>query len=118
MANERDDVGGKETPLGGVAPGLAGVHGRLRIEVAEKPVGTLVVEGTHIELVNDTSEGDATIVCATDDAFRKLLTGELNPFIASMRGWAVLKGDRHFGTRVILGLRAGSPFAADAPGEG
>jgi putative sterol carrier protein len=114
MANERGDVGGKDLSLGGVAPGLAGVHGRLRIEVAEKPVGTLVVEGTHVELTNDTSEADATIVCATDDDFRRLLKGELNPFIASMRGWALLKGDRHFGTRVILGLQAGSPFAADA----
>ena len=117
MANERGDVGGKEAPLAGVAPGLAGVHGRLRIEVGDKPVGTLVVEGTHVELSDDTSEADATVLCATDDDFRKLLKGELNPFIASMRGWALLKGDRHFGTRVIMGLRAGSPFAAGA-GEG
>ena len=124
MANERGDVGGKEAPLAGlapglagVAPGLAGVHGRLRIEVGDKPVGTLVVEGTHVELSDDTSEADATVLCATDEDFRKLLKGELNPFIASMRGWALLKGDRHFGTRVIMGLRAGSPFAAGA-GEG
>jgi putative sterol carrier protein len=112
MANERGDVVGKEVPLAGVAPGLAGVHGRLRIEVADKAVGTLVVEGTHVELSNDTSEADATVLCATDDDFRKLLKGELNPFIASMRGWALLKGDRQFGTRVIMGLRAGSPFAS------
>ena len=99
-----------------MAPGLADVHGRLRIEVADKAVGTLVVEGTHVELTNDTSEADATVVCTTDDDFRRLLKGELNPFIASMRGWALLKGDRHFGTRVILGLQAGSPFAAAADG--
>ena len=45
---------------------------------------------------------------------RKLLTGELNPFIASMRRQARLTGDRGFGTRVALGLQAGSPFVADA----
>jgi hypothetical protein len=114
MANESSDVGaGKVPPLGGVAPGLAGVHGRLRIEVAGKPVGTLVVEGTHVELTSDTTgPADAIGECATDDDFRKLLKGELNVFIASMRGWARLRGDRNFGTKVVLGLQAGSPFAA------
>jgi hypothetical protein len=117
MANEISDTdaGRRTQPLGGVAPGLAGVHGRMRIEVAGKPVGTLIVEGTHVELSNDTTgPADAVGVCATDDDFRRLLKGEMNPFIASMRGWARLKGDRAFGTKVILGLQAGSPFATPA----
>ena len=57
-----------------------------------------------------TGPADATVICADDDKFRKFLRGELNPFIASMRGWARIKGDRNFGTRVVLGLRVGSPF--------
>jgi putative sterol carrier protein len=43
-----------------------------------------------------------------------ILRGQLNPFIASMQGKARLAGDRGFGTRVILGLQVGSPFAADS----
>jgi hypothetical protein len=46
---------------------------------------------------------------------RKLLAGELNPFIASMRRLARIAGDRGFGTRVMLGLQVESPFA---PGAG
>ena len=36
---------------------------------------------------------------------RKLLKGELNPFIAAMRRLARLAGDRGFATRVVLGLQ-------------
>jgi putative sterol carrier protein len=115
MANESSEqVGGQRWP-GKRAPGLAGVYGRLRITVAGKPVATLVVEGEYVALIPDISgPADATLLCADEDAMRKLLKGELNPFIASMRRWARLAGDRGFGTRVILGLQAGSPFADEA----
>ena len=112
MANESiSDVVSEGRSLGGPAPGLVGVYGRLRIEVAGKPVGTLVVDGPRIALTPDTiGPADAIVVVADDESFRKLLKGELNPFVASMRGWARLRGDRNFGTRVILGLRVESPF--------
>ncbi len=100
---------------GGNAPGLAGVYGRLRITVAGKPIATLVVEATYVVLIPDTSgPADATLMCADEQTMRKLLKGDLNPFIASMRRQARLAGDRGFGTRVMLGLQVGSPFAADA----
>jgi putative sterol carrier protein len=112
MANESSDVGMPAAPLSGVAPDLAGVHGKIRLEVAGNPVGTLVVEGTHVELTPDTNTpADATFVVASGEYLRKLIKGELNPFIASMRGWALAKGDRHLVTRVVLGLQSGSPFA-------
>ena len=112
MANENiSDVVREGRSMGGPAPGLVGVYGRLRIEVAGKPVGTLVIDGPRVVLTPDTiGPADAVAVVADDESFRKLLTGELNPFIASMRGWARLKGDRNFGTKVILGLRVESPF--------
>src|SRR4029077_5725387 len=67
MASESGDVGQEAPTLSGVAPGLAGVHGGLRLEVAGKPVGTLVVEGTHVELTPDTTgDADATVVCSSD----------------------------------------------------
>ena len=75
----------------------------------------MVVEGTYVALIPDISgPADATLMCADEDVMRKLLAGELNPFIASMRRLARLSGNRGFGTRVALGLQAGSPFAADA----
>ena len=115
MANEDSpQAGGQPQWHGGNAPGLAGVYGRLRITVAGKPFATLAVEGTYVVLIPDTSgPADATLLCADEEIMRKLLKGELNPYIASMRRQARLAGDRGFGTRVMLGLQVASPFAAD-----
>ena len=97
---------------GKTAEGLEGVHGRLRIAVGDQEIGTLLVEGVYVALIPDTSgPADATAVCASEAVVRQLLRGELNPFIASMRRLARLKGDRGFGTRVMLGLQVGSPFS-------
>ena len=97
---------------GKTARGLEGVHGRLRIAVGEREIGTLLVEGVYVALIPDTSgPADATAVCASEAVVRQLLRGDLNPFIASMRRLARLKGDRGFGTRVMLGLQVGSPFS-------
>ena len=115
------------SPLSSAQPRIEAMKGlssplsslRKSSSVAQATVASasLVSSESSTCVPSTTSEADATVLCATDDDFRKLLKGELNPFIASMRGWALLKGDRHFGTRVIMGLRAGSPFAAGA-GEG
>jgi len=115
MANEgTQQVEGQQQAHGGNAPGLAGVYGRLRITVAGKPVATLAVDGTYVALIPDVSgPADATLICADEETLRKLLKGELNPFIASMRRQARLAGDRGFGTRVMLGLQVGSPFAEE-----
>jgi hypothetical protein len=114
MANEGSEQISGQKWQGGNAPGLAGVYGRLRVAVAGKPVGTLVVEGTYVALIPDVSgPADATMVCSDEAVMRKLLRGELNPFIASMRRQARLLGDRGFGTRVALGLQVGSPFGGD-----
>ena len=113
MANESSEVAGEKWH-GGNAPGLAGVYGRLRVTVGGKPVATLVVEGTYVALIPDvTGPADATAICADEGVMRKLLAGELNPFIASLRGMARIAGDRGFGTRVALGLQVGSPFGAN-----
>lgn len=114
MANEgSEQLGGQRWP-GKTAPGLEGLYGRLRITVAGRPVGTLVVESIYVALIPDIrGPADATVMCADEEAVGKLLRGELNPFIGSMQRVARLAGDRGFGTRVILGLQVGSPFAGD-----
>ena len=64
MANENiSDVVREGRSLGGPAPGLVGVYGRLRIEVAGKPVGTLVIDGPRVALTPDTTgPADAIVV--------------------------------------------------------
>ena len=118
MANEGGEQIGSGRWRGKTAPGLAGLYGRLRINVAGRPVATLVVEGMYVALIPDTSgPADATIICSDDEVMRSLLKGELNPFIAAMRRQARVAGDRGFGTRVVLGLQVESPFAADGGKE-
>ena len=92
MANEDSpQAAGQPQWHGGNAPGLAGVYGRLRITVAGKPFATLAVEGTYVVLLPDTSgPADATLLCADEEIMRKLLKGDLNPYIASMRRQARL----------------------------
>jgi len=118
MANEGEHVEEDQRWRGKTAPGLEGIYGRLRITVARKPVATLVVEGKYVALIPDThGPADATVICSDEETMRKLLKGQLNPFIASMLRRARLSGDRGFGTRVILGLQVQSPFAADGGKE-
>ena len=77
MANEDSpQVGGQPQWQGGNAPGLVGVYGRLRITVAGKPVGTLVVEGTYVVLIPDTSgPADATVLFADEACFASCSRG-------------------------------------------
>jgi putative sterol carrier protein len=118
MANESGAQVEGQRWRGKTAPGLAGLYGRLRLQVAGKPVGTLIVEGTYVVLIPDSSgPADATAMFADEETMRKLLKGELNPFIASMRRMARVAGDRGFATRVILGLQVDSPFKADGGQE-
>jgi putative sterol carrier protein len=118
MANESGAQVEGQRWRGKTAPGLAGLYGRLRLQVAGKPVGTLIVEGTYVVLIPETNgPADATGIFADDETMRKLLKGELNPFIASMRKMARVSGDRGFATRVILGLQVDSPFKADGGKE-
>jgi putative sterol carrier protein len=92
------------------APALEGLSGRMRLQVGGKSVGVLVVDDGHLTLTDDDRPVDVTSNCATRDDLVKLLRGELNPVVAALRGKIRQRGDRSFGARVVLGLRAGSPF--------
>jgi hypothetical protein len=112
MANESGAQVEGQRWRGKTAPGLAGLYGRLRLQVAGRPVGTLIVEGTYVVLIPETNgPADATAILSDDETMRKLLKGELNPKMARV------SGDRGFATRVILGLQVDSPFKADAGKE-
>jgi hypothetical protein len=110
MENISNDPGAR-APLAADTSALAGVVGRLRLQIAEKTVGVLVVHDGHLELTGDDGSVDATLVCAGPEDVIAILRGEINPIVAVLRNRAKLMGDRSFGTRVVMGLRAGSPFA-------
>ena len=93
------------------SPTLAGVTGRLRLQVGGKSVGMLAIDDGHLSLKDDDNQpADVTLNCATRGDLIKLLRGEINPVVAALRGFVRQRGDRAFGAKVVLGLRAGSPF--------
>jgi putative sterol carrier protein len=92
------------------SPALAGVSGRMRLSIGGNAVGVLVVDDGHLTLTEDDRPVDTTVNCATRADLVKLLRGEVNPVVGALRGTVRQRGDRTFGAKVILGLRAGSPF--------
>ena len=92
------------------SPALAGVSGRMRLAVGGKSVGVLSIDDGHLRLTEDDSPVDITVNCATRADLIKLLRGEINPIVSALRGIIRLRGDRTLAVKVILGLRAGSPF--------
>src|SRR5690349_4665474 len=102
---------GAGAPLAGDTPALAGLVGRLRLQIAGRTVGVLVVHDGHLELTGDDGSVDATLVCASAEDVIAALRGEVNPVVAALRNRLRLIGDRTFAAKVIMGLRSGSPFA-------
>ena len=92
------------------SPALAGISGRVRLTVDDENLGVLVIDDGHLALTDDEGPVDVTVTCATREDLVKLLKGEINPVVAALRGLVRQQGDRGFGAKVILGLRAGSPF--------
>lgn len=92
------------------SPALAGISGRLRLTVGNESLGVLVVDDGHLSLTDDAGAVDVTITCATREHLIKMLRGEVNVVVAALRGEIRQRGNRELGAKVILGLRAGSPF--------
>lgn len=97
-------------PLEGEAPGLAGVVGRMRLMVGDQPVGVLDVRNGWAKLLPDGGQVDVTGICASAEVLIRLLQGRINPIVMALLAEGRLQGDRERGTRIIYGLRGGSPF--------
>jgi hypothetical protein len=106
------EIASGAAPMAGPAPGLAGVRGRLRVDVAGKTVGVLVVDDGRIELTNDQGPTDAVVVCDTAQDLRQMMRGELNPVVGGLQGRLRVEGNIALAIKVSLGLRAGSPFVS------
>jgi putative sterol carrier protein len=110
MENQEASGGAQEQTWEADSPALAGISGRMRLSIGGKSVGVLIVDDGHLTLTDDERPVDVTVNCATRTDLIKLLRGELNPVVAALRGMVRQRGDRAFGLKVALGLRAGSPF--------
>ncbi|HMF42585.1 MAG TPA: SCP2 sterol-binding domain-containing protein [Polyangia bacterium] len=92
------------------SPALAGVSGRLRLMVDNESLGVLTVDDGHLSVTDDAGAVDVTIMCTTREDLVKMLRGEVNVVVAALRGQVRMRGNRELGAKVVLGLRAGSPF--------
>jgi hypothetical protein len=103
------------TSVHGTAPGLIGISGKLRLQLADSPAGVLeVAPNGEIGIV---SEGEASTVLEVDttDTLNALLRGDLNPIVARLQNRVRVEGDVALVLRVFLGLQAGSPWNVATP---
>lgn len=110
MEDQGQESGVKAQRWEAESPALAGISGRMRLSVGDKPLGVLVVDDGHLALTDDEGPVDVTVICATREDLIKLLRGEINIVVAALRGLVRQEGDRALGATIALGLRAGSPF--------
>jgi len=110
MENQGQESDAKAQRWEAESPALASVSGRIRLSVGDKTLGVLVVDDGHLALTDDEDSVDVTVICATREDLIKLLRGEMNVVVAALRGLVRQEGDRALGAKVMLGLRAGSPF--------
>jgi len=89
-------------------PSLAGLSGRLRVDVAGHPAWVLEIhDGTvsgrpalHAE------DADAVLQVDSEETVAALRRGELNPVVALLQGRMHPEGDGALAIRIILGLQA------------
>jgi putative sterol carrier protein len=104
-------VGGQSwTALHGKAAGVSDLAGDLRLEINGRLAGILHVENGTVSIQPD---GDATALLSVDSLHMLLgaLGGDIHPFVAFLQGHLQIEGDRAFALRILLGLRAGSPWS-------
>jgi SCP-2 sterol transfer family len=89
------------------APWLAGMSGRLRLDVAGQPVRVLDIhEGVVTPSAASGAEPcNAVISCASEELVVAFNRGELNPVVAMLQGRMTIEGDRAFALQAILGLQ-------------
>lgn len=109
----RDSLYGGLERMHGLAPGLQGVTGRLRIEVCGKLLGCLAVVDGDVEFVPGDGEAGTVVDVASHEDLQSLLLGELNPVVATLQGRLAVEGDIELASRIVLGLQSGSPFHGD-----
>ena len=71
--------------------GRYGITGRLGFEVNGR-MAILQIDDGRTELVTDGGPVQAKLLCRSEEDFRKLASGELNPLVASLQGRLAIEG--------------------------
>lgn len=90
---------------------LAGVDGRLRIELADQPGGPTIVEVHDGDVTIHEGDGaaDAVVKCQSKDTVLAIQRGTLNPVVAALQNELAISGDLAFAIEVILSLHGTAP---------
>jgi hypothetical protein len=106
----------KWTETKGHSDGLLGLWGKLRLAPSGSTVGVLKVEDGQVQ-IDPHGEASITLGTDTESTLIELLSGKLHPVVARLQGRAWFEGDPTLGLRMLLGLRASSPWRADGAGS-
>jgi hypothetical protein len=98
----------------GDAPGLHGIEGALRLMIQGAPQGLLKVSDGYVEIDAD-GDADVTVSFDTQQTMLEILAGSLHPIVARLQGRVLSDGDAQLALKVMLRLRAGSPWSDSPP---
>jgi hypothetical protein len=94
----------------GAAAGVEGIVARIRLTVADSPIGVLKVENGTVEIVPN-GEAAAALTADTLPTLVGLLGGEVQCVVARLQGRIIPEGDIQQVIRVFFGLQGGSPWS-------
>lgn len=95
----------------GSAAGVAGLSGRIRLNIGETIVGRLSINPEcEVEILQD-GEAEAFLTADSAETLIGLLGGDKHPVVARLQGRIATGGDVAFVIRTFLGLQAGSPWS-------
>jgi putative sterol carrier protein len=87
---------------------LAGVSGRLRLEIGDQPFAVIEVHDGEVELHRGDGAADAVARCDSEATIVAIGQGTLNPVCAALRNQLSIRGNSAFAIRVIRGLHGAS----------
>jgi hypothetical protein len=89
-------------------PWLAGLSGRIRLDVGGKPVRVLEVQDGTVSIrpAAGEEEADAALLCDSEETVEGFKRGQLNPVVAALQGRARTTGNRELAIKVIFGLQS------------
>lgn len=99
------------TSIRGAAPGLRGVSGKLRLQVAETSAGVLKIEPSGAIAIVREDRTQTVVAVDTQQTLLALLRGELSPVVAALQDRLRVEGDLWLALRVLMGLQGGSPWS-------
>jgi putative sterol carrier protein len=97
-----------------LVPALAGLTGRLRIDIGSEVASMIEVSDGAVAVKPGGGEADAVAICDSKETRAALCRGELNPVVAMLRGHLRVTGNLAFGIKVIRGLRTMTPAGRGA----